>query len=180
MTFKGSTAERCLEVIENYEDQLKAAKHLHPTHFGIPNNFPAVDLNSSDSQFQECDKRIKEGEVIVQAHDRRAALSIQYDLLLAHVIVQSPTSYPNHSGQLAEKRKAEAKSKPQAKKKAKKAKNGAVKEETFDPAEEPSSHFGALMAGNEDLNEELDDVDDDIDGEQLSDDPLDSDENING
>jgi hypothetical protein len=69
MTFKGATLEKCLEKLATYEDVLKAS---------YSNPFAATSSQKIDTKdslaLQECDKKIKEGEIIVQGHERRRML----------------------------------------------------------------------------------------------------------
>ena len=69
MTFAGKTIEECLDKLKTYEDVLKASC----TNALVATSSQKIDTKDSLA-LQECDKKIKEGEIIVQGHERRSIL----------------------------------------------------------------------------------------------------------
>lgn len=125
--------------------------------------------------WQDADSRIKDAETIVQSHERRSVLSDISTLrsLDTPSFFKSAVS-SNCSGLKAEKRKAEAKGRPQAKGKSKAKK--AKKEET---SAEIKPEVKAENGEVKDEDDEEEDMDDDLDGEELEDGewPMDDDPN---
>jgi len=130
---------------------------------------------------QDCDQKIKEGDIIVQGHERRRGLRILHPNI-AHIFKSISLHYLHSysyivtsqlfpSGQSIEKRKAEAKANPKAKAKTKVKAAGKQKKDEVKTEPEAGGHFENLK--EEDcLDEPVDDDDENLDGS-----PCGSDEN---